>query len=81
MFDREVFAERLFQLRRKKKVRQSVISELIGVSTAQVSDMENGKSGTTLEKLVALCEYYHVSADYLLGITDDPTWRGPSEEP
>ena len=81
MFDRETFGLKLLVLRRKRKLSQSEIAELLGVTATQISDMENGKSGTTLEKLVTLCEYYHVSADYLLGITDDPTWRGPSEEP
>ena len=42
----------------------------------QMSDMENGKTGTTLARLVLLAEFYHVSTDYLLGITDDPAWRG-----
>lgn len=81
MFDRETFGLKLLVLRRKRKLSQSEIAELLGVTATQISDMENGKSGTTLEKLVTLCEYYQVSADYLLGITDDPIWRGPSEEP
>ena len=49
---------------------------LLGTSSTQVGDMENGKSGTSLARLVLLAEYFHVSTDYLLGITDDPTWRG-----
>ena len=81
VFDRETFGLKLLVLRRKRKLSQSEIAELLGVTATQISDMENGKSGTTLEKLVTLCEYYQVSADYLLGTTDDPTWRGPSEEP
>ena len=81
MFDRETFGLKLLILRRKRKLSQSEIAELLGVTATQISDMENGKSGTTLDKLVTLCEYYQVSADYLLGRTDDPTWRGPSEEP
>ena len=81
MFDRETFGLKLLILRRKRKLSQSEIAELLGVTATQISDMENGKSGTTLEKRVTLCEYYQVAADYLLGITDDPTWRGPSEEP
>lgn len=80
VFDKEIFGERLLSLRKKKQVGQAVISTLLNVSTAQISDMENGKSGTTLDKLYILCQYYHVSADYLLGITDDPTWRGPEVE-
>ena len=50
-------------------------------SCTQISDMEKGKTGTTLDKLLILCDYYKVSSDYLLGITDDPAWRGPADEP
>ena len=80
MFNREIFGERLHLLRRRRKQSQIDVANLLGVSSAQISDMENGKSGTTLDKLFILCNYYHVSADYLLGITDDPAWRGSEEE-
>ncbi len=55
------------------------ISDLLHVSGAQVSDMENGKTGTTLTRLVALADFYGVSTDYLLGRTDDPAWRGKED--
>ena len=76
MFDRAIFAQRLRQLRMEKNVSQAAIAELLHVTPTQAGDMERGKTGTTLERLVQLCEYYQVSADYLLGITDDPAWRG-----
>ena len=81
MFRREVFGDRLRALRKEKRLSQYGLAKLMGVTHTQISDMEKGKTGTTLDKLVALCEYYHVSADYLLGITDDPAWRGPADEP
>ena len=34
--------------------------------------MENGRKGTTMEKLAVLCRHYNISADYLLGLTDEP---------
>ena len=78
--DRVQFARRLLQLRKDRKLSQTQVAQLLGVTHTQISDMENGKSGTTLDKLFILCNYYHVSADYLLGITDDPAWRGSEEE-
>ena len=76
MFDREKFGLRLLILRKQRKLSQGSIAELLGVSSAQVSDMENGKKTTTVEKMALICEHYRVSADYLLGLTDDPTpWR------
>ena len=30
--------------------------------------MKTGKTGLPVRHLIALCRYYHVSADYLLGL-------------
>jgi len=76
MFDKKLLGRRLLELREKRKISQTAIAALLGVTRTQVSDIENGKSGTSLERFYQLCEYYKVSADYLLGITDDPAWRG-----
>ena len=76
MFDREQFGARLLSLREKNHLSQQAVAEILGVTRTQISDMENGKSGTNLDRLYQLCYHYNVSADYLLGITDDQTWRG-----
>ena len=77
---KKILGQRLLELRKQKGLSQKAISDLLSVTRTQVSDIENGKSGTNLERFVQLCEFYRVSADYLLGITDDPTWRGGQEE-
>ena len=76
---KNIFGERLRELRQKAGLQQSELGEKIGLSSNGVGMMERGHRGTTIEKLVLLAEYFHVSTDYLLGITDDPTWRGDSE--
>lgn len=76
MLDLKIFGERLRSLRKERKLPLKKIAELLGTSVTQIGDMENGKTGTTMVRLVLLAEFYHVSTDYLLGITDDPTWRG-----
>lgn len=72
MFDQNLFGTRLREIRKSYGDKQPSIAALIDVSVPQVSDIENGKKGTTLEKLAILCEHYNVSADYLLGLTDEP---------
>ena len=79
MFDVKIFGERLVALRGQRNLSQVSVSHTLGITQTQLSDMENGKTGTTLSRLVALAEFYGVSTDYLLGVTDDPTWRGKSE--
>lgn len=76
MLDRKIFGARLRMLRKERKLPLKRIAQLLDTSVTQMSDMENGKTGTTLARLVLLAEFYHVSTDYLLGITDDPAWRG-----
>ena len=71
-----LFDKRLSLLRKQAGVSQKQLGEVIGLSNKTICTMENGTRETTFEKLVQLAEYFHVSTDYLLGITDDPTWRG-----
>ena len=66
----EVFAMRLRETREKAHETQKDLADAIGVRPTQISEMENGKKGTTLERLVILCRHYNVSADYLLGLSD-----------
>jgi len=71
--------ERLFALREAGGISRKDLAAFLKVSKTQVCDIENGNSGTNLDRFYQLCEFYHVSADYLLGITDDSTWRGKTE--
>ena len=72
MFTREKFGKRLKQLRREHGEKQEDLGEIIGVSKAQISELEKGNKSTTLEKFALICEHYKVSSDYLLGIKDQP---------
>ena len=72
MFDQEKFSNRLRKLRRDANISQSVLADFIGVSTNQISQMEKGSKTTSLSRLCLLCDYFNVSADYLLGRTDEP---------
>jgi len=72
--------DRVFQLRRQAGMSQEQLGAVLGLTHKSISMLESGGRGTTIEKLVILAEYFHVSTDYLLGITDDPTWRGAPPE-
>ena len=80
MLDKKIMGQRLFAVREAKGVSRKDLAEFLKVTKTQISDIENGKSGTNLDRFYQLCEFYQVSADYLLGITDDPTWRGEVEQ-
>lgn len=71
-----LFRERLQQLRRQAGLQQKELAAQIGMSANAISMMETGNRETSFEKLVLLAEFFHVSTDYLLGVTDDPAWHG-----
>ena len=68
--------DRVFQLRKGKGLSQKQLGEILGISNHAISMIESGERGTSIERLLLLAEYFHVSTDYLLGVTDDPAWRG-----
>jgi transcriptional regulator with XRE-family HTH domain len=72
MFLKEKFAERMRVLRAIKKVKQSDVAALLKVNPSQISDIENAKTTTTIEKLWLLADYFDVTIDYLVGRSDDP---------
>ena len=71
-----IFGERVYLLRKQAGLSQKQLGVVLGLSNKAICTMEGGSRGTSIERLVMLAEYFHVSTDYLLGITDDPTWRG-----
>ena len=71
-----LFSQRLSQLRKQAGLSQKQLGETIGLSNKAICTMELGKRETTFRKLVMLAEFFHVSTDYLLGVTDDPAWHG-----
>ena len=66
---------RLRELREERHLSGRAAATYLGISSAHVSDMENGKAGPSLDLLVRLAKYYRTTADYILGLTDDPTPR------
>lgn len=77
---KNVFGTRVYEMRKKLGLKQSELGERVGLTHKAISTIESGKRGTSFEKLVELAYVFQVSTDYLLGITDDPTWRGGVED-
>ena len=72
MFSKELFGQRLKELRITAGETQAQLGEVLSVYKSRISDMEKGINTTTAEKIALICEHYHISADYLLGLVDDP---------
>ena len=75
------FSRTLSLLRQEKGVSQRTAANVLGISQALLSHYENGIREPGLAFVVKACDYYGVSADYLLGrtMTRDGTTIGAEE--
>lgn len=85
MFSKELFGKRVLEIRKRCHETQGDLGGAIGMSRNNVSEMESGKKTTVSEKIARICRHYHISADYLLGLSDDPRggcerWADDGEE-
>lgn len=69
----DIVAERLRALRRRAKLRQCDLAEVLGIPRRTYSNYETGKSELSLLLLVKLTDYYNTSIDYLVGLKDSET--------
>lgn len=61
--------ERIRLLREEKELNQTELGAAVNMTQRKISYLENGKYEPSLEDIKALCRYFHVSADYLLGFS------------
>lgn len=64
------FASNLSALRREKGITQKVAAEELGISQALLSHYEKGIRECNLDFVRRASQYYNVTTDFLLGITD-----------
>jgi len=65
--------DRIKELREKKGWKRHELAEMISVSPSTVGRVESGQTKTVSdETLQSLAQVFHVSTDFLLGITDVP---------
>ena len=72
MLHKDVFCMRVKKLRKSRGEQQTDLATAIGATQATISDIENGRKATSFDRLAAICIHYNVSADYLLGLIDEP---------
>ena len=64
------FKERLKELRTESGLSQQQLARLIGVSQKAIDFWEKGINEPKASYIIALSEFFAVSADYLLGLID-----------
>ena len=64
--------DRMRDLREDNDKTQQEIAEILNTSQTMYARYERGANELPIHHLLALANYYNVSTDYLLGITDKP---------
>lgn len=67
--------ERLKELRKQKKLTQKQVAKAIGLGDSNYQAYEQKKVKPGHDMIIALSKFFGVSADYLLGLSDDPERR------
>ena len=63
---------RLKELRKEQGKTQQEIADLLNISRAQYTNIENGVRETSFGTLKRLAGYFNVTSDYLLHLSDMP---------
>lgn len=64
------YARRLRDLRTDRELSQIQIAVILGTTKNQVGKYERGEQEMPIRHLITLCNYYGVSADYVLGLPE-----------
>lgn len=66
----QTYQIRLRQLREDHDKTQTEIADYLGINQTVYSRYETGKNDMKPHQIIALCDYYKVSADYVLGLPE-----------
>lgn len=61
------YRERMRELREDRDLTQSQIAKIINKSQQGYNHIETGRAELKIDDLIKLCDFYKVSADYLIG--------------
>lgn len=76
----EGFYMRLKELRNNRNMTQQKLAIELHMNQNTISRYENGTREAGYQELIKIADYFHVSLDYLLERTDDPTFL-PMKKP
>ena len=62
--------QRIRDLREDRDLSQAQVAKVLQTTQQQYSKIETGRMDITGERLILLAKLYHVTADYILGISE-----------
>ena len=64
-----IFGEKLRLLREERELNQTELGKAVNMTQRKISYLERDKYEPSMDDIKALCSYFQVSADYLLGFS------------
>ena len=64
------YRTRMRNIREDRDLTQKQVGEIINNSQQVYNHIETGRAELKIEDLIKLCQFYNVSADYFIGLTD-----------
>lgn len=64
------YQRRIRDLREDHDMTQSDVATILGTTKNQVGKYERGEQDMNIRHLITLCQYYQVSADYILSLPE-----------
>lgn len=68
-----MIGERLFELRKDAGLTQDDLAAILNINKHSISSYERNRSEPPDTIKIAIAQYFNVSIDYLLGLTDNPS--------
>lgn len=65
-----MYYKRIRELREDNDILQKDIAKLLNTTQQHYSRIENGSTEITADRIIALAQFYKVSSDYILGLSD-----------
>ena len=66
------YRERIKNVREDHDLTQAQVGKLLDKSQQGYNHIEMGRAELKIDDLIRLCKFYDLSADYLIGVTDNP---------
>ena len=66
------YYKRIKEIREDRDIKQKEIAEILQTDQSYYSKYERGLHPMTADQIIILCKYYNISADYMLGLIDEP---------
>lgn len=68
-----MFANRLIKLRVEKNLTQAELGKFLNLGTSTIGMYETEQRKPDIDKLISICCFFEVSADYILGLSNKRT--------